>query len=86
MDGSGGARTLGSSMDSGLNRVPRDGPPTCACELSLRVASQGAQQEHTRITALVEPLLARDGLLDRSDREGACRLILAGEGVQAEGL
>jgi hypothetical protein len=27
------------------------------------------------MTALVEPLL-RDGLLERNDREGACRLIL----------
>jgi hypothetical protein len=27
--------TLGSSMDSGLKRVPRDGPPTCSREHSF---------------------------------------------------
>jgi hypothetical protein len=65
--------TLGSSIDRGLNRVPREGPPTCNGKYSLRV--HGAQKVCTRMTALVEPLL-RDGLLERNDREGACRLIL----------
>ena len=66
-------RTLGSSIDRGLNRVPREGPPTCNGKYSLRV--HGAQKVSTKMTALVEPLL-RDGLLERNDREGACRLIL----------
>ena len=26
------SHTLGSSIDSGLNRVPREGPPTWCCE------------------------------------------------------
>lgn len=43
----------------------------------------GAQKAHTRITALVAPLL-RDGLFERSDREGACRLILTACRNQAE--
>ena len=54
--------------------MPRDGPPTCACEHLLR-GTLGAQKVCTRITALVEPLL-RDGLLERNERDGACRLIL----------
>lgn len=29
--------TLGNSIDRGLNRVPRDGPPTCDCEHPVRV-------------------------------------------------
>ena len=43
----------------------------------------GAQKVVTRITALVEPLL-RDGLLERSEREGACRLIVKPWTVQVE--
>ena len=69
-----GVQTLGNSIDRGLNLVPRDGPPTCACEHLLR-GTLGAQKVCTRITALVEPLL-RDGLLERNERDGACRLIL----------
>ena len=35
------AHTLGSSMDSGLNRVPREGPPTCRDVSNLACGAHG---------------------------------------------